>query len=105
MGCWEGALDLSGVVRVGLTEEVISEQRPEGGEEVNQEDSWDRYSRQQGQPVQRPCGRSLLCVFLEPYRGQLGGEVGEGEGHQGGLEVKSCKALRAAGRTVVLFWE
>lgn len=57
---------LSGVVRVGLIEEVMFEQRHEGGEGMNHVDSWDGYSRQKGQPVQRPCGRSLLSVFLEP---------------------------------------
>lgn len=54
------------VVRVGLTEEAMFEQRPEGDGEMNRVDSGDSCSRQRGQRVQRPCGRSLLGVFWEP---------------------------------------
>lgn len=57
---------LSGVVRVGLIEEVMLEQRHEGGEGMSHVDSWDGYSRKKGQRVQRPRGRSLRSVFLEP---------------------------------------
>lgn len=54
------------VVRVGLTEEVLFEQGPEGDEDMSRVDSGDSRSRQRGQRVQMPCGRSLLVVFWEP---------------------------------------
>lgn len=52
---------LSRVVRVGLPEEVMLEQRPEGGEEMSWVDTRGL--------VQRSCGKGLLGVSLEGQRG------------------------------------
>lgn len=60
---------LRGVVRVSLRGEVMFEQRPEGGEEMNHVATWDRCSRQRGQ----------RGVFLGHQRGQCGRRGGGGE--------------------------
>lgn len=54
---------------MSLIEEVMFEQRPEGGEEMNHVDTWDRCSRQ----------RAQLDVFLGHQRGQCGRRGGRGE--------------------------